>query len=206
MKQYKDNDLKFIEFVKSECRRLNVRAHIKNVKFVKISPQIKCSGYFDDTDPNKVKLACSMANDNGLEILVHEYCHMTQWVDQIPLWTKASHALGIIEDWLAGTEYKDKILNEAFSDAIALELDNEIRSANLITKWNLNIDVDHYVQKANTYLLYYHWLRKTRKWANPNNQPYNNERLINAMPNSFTHFDYKSLPTEFESLYAEQGI
>jgi len=39
------NDKLFIQHVKDECKRLGVKTHIKDVKYVKLSPSIRCSGY-----------------------------------------------------------------------------------------------------------------------------------------------------------------
>ena len=38
------NDKAFIQHVKDECKRLGVKTHIKDVKYVKLSPSIRCSG------------------------------------------------------------------------------------------------------------------------------------------------------------------
>ena len=35
------NDKAFIQFVKDECKRLGIRTHIKDVKYVKLSPKIR---------------------------------------------------------------------------------------------------------------------------------------------------------------------
>ena len=50
-------DKQFVQFVKDECKRLGIKTHIKDVKYVKLSGNIRCSGYFDDVD---AILACSM--------------------------------------------------------------------------------------------------------------------------------------------------
>ncbi len=46
-------------------KRLGIKTHIKDVKYVKLSGNIKCSGYFDDEE---AILACSMGAKDGLEI------------------------------------------------------------------------------------------------------------------------------------------
>jgi hypothetical protein len=200
------NDKEFIKFVKSECKRLGVKTHIKDVKYVKLSPTIKCSGYFDDADTKYgAILACSMGKPDGLEILVHEYCHLTQWQDGLPLWKKAGRALPVIDEWLAGKYKRPETLNRAFEIAIQLERDNEMRSVRMINEWGLNIDIENYIKKANSYLMFYNWLRKTRKWCNPNNTPYSNKRIVAAMPANFK-LDYSKLPKKFETIYREENI
>jgi hypothetical protein len=206
MKRYSKNDKAFIEFVKDECKRLGVKTHIKDVKYVKLSPTIRCSGYFDDADPDKgAILACSMGKDDGLEILVHEYCHLTQWQDEFPLWKQAAKALPIIDEWLAGKYKRPETLKKAFEIAISLERDNEMRSVRMINEWGLSIDVDKYIKKANSYLMFYNWMKQTRRWSKPNNQPYHNKRIVEAMPTNFK-LNYNKLPKKFEILYKEENI
>lgn len=206
MKRYSKNDKAFIQFVKDECKRLGVKTHIKDVKYVKLSPTIRCSGYFDDADPDKgAILACSMGKDDGLEILVHEYCHLTQWQDEFPLWKQAAKALPIIDEWLAGKYKRPETLKKAFEIAISLERDNEMRSVRMINEWGLSIDVDKYIKKANSYLMFYNWMKQTRRWSKPNNQPYHNKRIVEAMPTNFK-LNYNKLPKKFEILYKEENI
>ena len=206
MKRYTKNDKAFIQFVKDECKRLGVKTHIKDVKYVKLSPTIKCSGYFDEADPDKgAILAASMGKPDGLEILVHEYCHLTQWQDEFPLWKQAAKALPIIDEWLAGKYKRPETLKKAFEIAISLERDNEMRSVRMINEWGLSIDVDKYIKKANSYLMFYNWMKQTRRWSKPNNQPYHNKRIVEAMPTNFK-LNYNKLPKKFEILYKEENI
>ncbi len=206
MKRHTKNDKAFIQFVKDECKRLGVKNHIKYVKFVKISPSIRCSGYFDSEDPDKgAILACAMGKSDGLEILVHEYCHLTQWQDGYKLWKEAGKALPIIDKWLEGNYVRPVTLDNAFEVAIELERNNEMRSVRVINEWGLSIDVPTYIKKANTYLMFYNWMRKTRKWSKPNNQPYHNKRLIAAMPSNFK-LNYTKLPKKYEVIYKEENI
>jgi|LauGreDrversion4_2_1035121.scaffolds.fasta_scaffold42044_4 hypothetical protein len=203
MKRYTKKDLAFIQFVKDECKRLGVKNHIKDVQYVKLSPTIRCSGYFDDTD--EPILAASMGKEDGLSILVHEYCHLTQWQDGFHLWKKAARAIPVIDEWLDGKYKRPDVLDRAFEISIGLELDNERRSVKMIKKWGLSIDTTDYVKRANAYLQFYNWLRKTRKWSKPGNQPYNNKRLVEAMPETF-RMNYSKLPKKFETIYREENI
>lgn len=206
MKRYTKNDKAFIQFVKDECKKLGVKTHIKDVKYVKLSPTIKCSGYFDDADPKKgAILAASMGKPDGLEILVHEYCHLTQWQDGFELWKVAAKALPVIDEWLEGKYKRPETLKRAFEIAIGLELDNEKRSVKMIKEWGLSVDVENYVKRANSYLMFYNWLKQTRRWSKPGNQPYNNKRLVEAMPANF-RMNYSKLPKKYETIYREENI
>ena len=196
------NDKAFIQFVKNECKRLGIRTHIKDVKYVKLSPKIRCGGYFCDEEGI---LACSMGANDGLEILVHEYAHLTQWQDGYKLWKKAGRALPVIDEWLEGKYKRPQTLQRAFEIAIELERNNEMRSVRLINEWGLSIDVDKYIKKANSYLMFYNWMKQTRRWCKPNNMPYHNKRIVAAMPTNFK-LDYSKLPKQFETIYKKENI
>jgi hypothetical protein len=75
----------------------------------------------------------------------------------------------------------------------------------MINEWGLSIDTDKYIKRANAYLMFYNWLKQSRKWSKPGNQPYNNKRLVAAMPANFK-MDYSKLPKKFERIYREENI
>ena len=195
------NDKAFIQHVKDECKRLGVKTHIKDVKYVKLSPSIRCSGYFDVGE--QPILAASMGKPDGLEILVHEYCHLTQWQDNIKIWKEYNKKGFKVDEWLEGNNIRN--IKKYIQLAIDLELDNERRSVKMIKKWGLSIDTKMYTKQANAYLQFYNWMLQTRKWSKPNNTPYSNKRIVAAMPANF-RMDYTKLPKRLEKLYKEENI
>jgi hypothetical protein len=199
------NDKAFIQHVKDECKRLGVKTHIKDVKYVKLSPSIRCSGYFYDGEDEGVRpvLACSMGKPDGLQILVHEYCHLTQWQDGIKIWKEYNTKAFKVDEWLEGTNIRN--IKKYMQIAIDLELDNERRSVKMMRKWGLSIDTKKYTKAANAYLQFYNWMLQTRKWSKPTNSPYANKRIVAAMPDSF-RMDYTKLPKRLEKLYKEENI
>lgn len=191
----------FIDFVKNECKKNGVRCRLNQVKYLKLSGNIRCSGYFeDDRDP---VLAVAMGKPTAMEILVHEYSHMTQWLDGIDLWKKGSIGVTKIDKWLSGKRIAD--IEDAFDWAILLELDNEKRSVKNIKKFGLDIDVDLYIKKANSYLQFYLWMKETRKWSNPSNLPYENQALLAAMPTNF-RMNYKKLSSKLKKIFESEKI
>jgi hypothetical protein len=97
------------------------------------------------------------------------------------------------------------MVDAAIQGVVDLELDNEKRSVKLIGKYNLSIDKESYVKKANAYLYFYHWMRKTRRWCSPNNPPYRNKNIVAAMPTTFRG-KYDKLPKRFEKLFEQENI
>lgn len=190
----------FIAFVKAECRKEGVKCDLRNTKHVRISPSIKASGYFDESVPT---LVCSMGRKDSIEILVHEYCHLTQWKEQIPLWKKVGASMTAIDDWLSGENVKN--IEKHLANSRDLELDNEKRSVKLIKEFDLPINIDNYIRKANSYVHFYNYMLISRRWCSTNNSPYSNKRLIEAMSPKF-NMNYKKLPKRIEKIFIEEGF
>jgi hypothetical protein len=146
-----------------------------------------------------------MKQKDSFEILVHEYGHLTQWIDKVPVYTKANKYLFAVDAWISGEKLSDAMVDAAIQGVVDLELDNEKRSVKLIGKYNLSIDKESYVKKANAYLYFYHWMRKTRRWCSPNNPPYRNKKIVAAMSTTFRG-KYDKLPKRFEKLFEQENI
>jgi len=191
----------FIGWVKQQCKDYGVKCSLRNVKYVKLNGNIKCSGYFDGGD--KPELVVAINRKDWIEILVHEYCHLTQWVEKIPLWDKSANSLVKIDDWLSGEEVRN--IKRHLGIARDLELDNEKRAVDLIREWGLDVDVEHYIQKANAYIQFYNYMAISRRWSKPGNSPYSNENLISEMPVTFT-MRYKKLSKRLENIFIQENI
>mgnify|MGYP003337777750 FL=1 len=196
------NDFAFIDFVKQECKRVGIKCILKNVKSVKLSEgsNARCSGYFDSE--NK-ELVVSMKRPDSLAILVHEYCHLTQWEEQIPLWKKADVSLTKIDEWLCGKEIRN--IKKHLAIARDLELDNEKRSVKMIRKWKLSINIKDYIQKANSYIHFYNYIYYTRKWSKPRNTPYTNKQIQAIMSDRF-NMRYDVLPEKIHNAFVAAKI
>ncbi len=105
--------------------------------------------------------------------------------------------------WLNGEKVRN--IQKAIALCRDLELDNERRSVKLIKKFNLNVDIDLYIKKANAYIQFYNYLMVSRKWCKPNNSPYKNRRLLRVMPAKF-NMDYKKLSKKVLRIFIEENI
>lgn len=190
----------FIAFVKAECRKEGVKCDLRNTTYVKISNSIKASGYFDDTVPT---LVCSMNRKDSIEILVHEYCHLTQWRENIPLWKAATPSIPAIDEWLSGKEVKG--IEKHIANARDLELDNEKRSVKIIKEFELPVNIENYTRKANSYVHFYNYMLISRRWCTPAVSPYTNKALIEAMSPKF-NMNYKKLSKKLEKIFISEGF
>lgn len=190
----------FIDHVKRECENHGVKCDLRNTTYVKISDSIKASGYFDETEP---ALVCSMKRGDFVEILAHEFGHLTQWREGISLWSAVEVSMPKLDAWLSGKEVKD------IADHIAvcrdLELDNEKRAVKIIKEFNLPVDISKYRKKANSYVMFYNYMLISRRWCTPKNSPYSNKRIIDAMPDRF-NMNYTKLPKRLEKIFTEEGF
>lgn len=195
-----DNTKYFIAFVKAECRKEGVKCDLRKTSYVKISESIKASGYFDESVPI---LVCSMNRKDSVEILVHEYCHLTQWRENIPLWKAATPSIPAIDEWLSGKEIKN--IEKHIANARDLELDNEKRAVKIIKEFELPVNVENYIRKANSYVHFYNYMLISRRWCTPTISPYTNKVLIEAMSPKF-NMNYKKLPKKIEKIFISEGF
>jgi hypothetical protein len=86
-----------------------------------------------------------------------------------------------------------------------LELDNEKRSVALMKKWDLKIDIDDYIRKANAYVMFYNYMYHSRKWSAPGNAPYSNPNIVSKMSNKF-NMRYKQMSERLLKLYKDENI
>jgi hypothetical protein len=199
-----ENTKKFLKHVKRMCKEHNITLDLRRATKVTLSEQVKCSGYFcDDTRV----LAVAMKHEDALGLLVHEFCHLTQWLDHLDgkfrRWKTAGHALGKIDNWLAGEPVTN--IKRAITYARDLELDNEMRAVAMIKEWDLPIDIADYTRKANAYVLFYNWLHKTRRWSVPPNTPYSNPAVLGVMSNKF-NMKYTTLSRTVLRAFKNSGV
>lgn len=195
-----DNVREFIEHVKVKCRAAGIKLKFKKVKYLVLSKKIKCSGYFDETGK---ELVIATNNLQWLEVLAHEYGHLTQWEDNCEEWKNLGDSLDKIDRWLAGEQVGG--IKKALARARDLELDNEKRTVKIIKEWKLPVNVEEYIQKANAYVSFYNWIYYTRRWCSPKNSPIGNVKVYGQMPKSF-RMDYTVLSKEHKKLFKEARI
>jgi hypothetical protein len=197
------NVLNFISFVQFECEQHGIVCDLRDTTFVKTG-NIRCAGWFSEGGLlDHPKLVTAMNRPDALEILTHEYCHLTQYVEGLPLWSSAGASIEELDKWLSGEYVED--IDHHIQNAIQLELDNEKRTVKCIKQWNLPIDTVVYTRKANAYLQFYLWLRHSRKWSSPNNSPYRNPRIVAAMKDTF-RMDYTKLTPKLLALFEQEKI
>ena len=132
-----------------------------------------CGGWFD---PDKREFVVALKNRMGFEILIHEYSHYLQWKHRKRFYNKGANSCGVVFPWLEGKFFKKETVKNAIENVISLEWDCEMGALDLISKHNLGVNVDKYIQAANAYLMFYHIVHEQRKWCKKS--PYNPQMLL----------------------------
>lgn len=193
-------EVRFIKWIRKQCKLHGIKCDLRNTKYLKLTGNIQCSGYFDEQE---MVLASSMNRPDWVEILAHEYCHLTQWVDGCKEWNNGVNGIDKLDQWLSGKPIRN--IRKWIDYSRDLELDNEKRTVELIKRWGLNVDTEMYIKKANAYIQFYNYMYHSRKWSKPGNAPYGNKQIIEAMPSTFK-MKYKGMSKKLLKLYKEQNI
>lgn len=194
-----DQELLFLKFVEFSCAENDITLLLSET--VSVSPGgVDSNGYFSGFTKT-LAVATLKPKEEWFLILIHEFCHLLQYLENTPEWSKFSDtpAPDIFFEWL---DFKRELdldeLNQVTQVLIDLEVDCEQRVLNLIKQFSLNIDLKRYAQNANSYVLFYHVIKKTRKWYEIGKEPYNNKSIVGAMPKHMD-FNYRALNKELET-------
>jgi len=181
-----NNTARFISDLKTKCKENGIKLFLPKGKSIKYGSNF-VSGYFDE----KV-LACAMGKPDSIMILVHESCHLDQFLDNNTLWVRGEKYPDI-DDWLDGKEFEN--IDKSIDESKLLELDCEKRAVIKMKKYCIKFDQKEYTKKANSYVQFYNYLKLTRKWCSKNNTPYNNKNVYSIMPDKFMPlYWYNKLP------------
>jgi hypothetical protein len=191
---------RFIKYIRRKCKEHGVKCDLRKTKYVTLTDNIKCSGYFDETEP---ALVVAMNRPDWLQILAHEYCHLTQWVDGCKEWVDGCEGLVEVDAWLQGKRVRN--IKRYLGYSRDLELDNEKRTVELLKKWEFDLNIGEYIQKANAYVMFYNYIYYTRRWSSPTNSPYTNKQIISKMSKKF-NMKYKQMSPKYIKLFESEKI
>lgn len=108
------------------------------------------------------RLVVGTGSSEWLGILLHEYCHVTQWIENGPLWRAYRDDMWA---WLAGKSIKNP--RAAVRAVQAVEEDCERRTIRLIQELGAPVNVESYTRAANAYLHFHNVMAAKRKWYRP---------------------------------------
>lgn len=160
---------------------------------------VMVAGCFNFQD--KAFFSCTGRKD-WLEIFVHEYCHYLQWKNG---YFKNSDE-GLFWGWLDGEEVDRDFLLSSAHFCQKCESDNEKKVVKIIKKYDLPIDINLYIKKANAYILFYNLALKFRKFYSCGKSPYENKKILEKIDGTkiVSGENMKRVPDWFEEIVVKE--
>ena len=178
------NTARFISDTIHLCSEHSVEFKLVASSKVPLGNKIYCNGYFwansGADNSHKLVVATKKPIKEWLPILVHESCHLDQYIENPNKFVEDD----CIDRWLNGEKVYDKDIRKGISASKRLELDCEKRTVRKIKKYNLPIDVKEYIQKSNLYIHFYNWVYLNRRWV-PKGKTLYTKPLYSLMNTSF---------------------
>lgn len=148
----------------------------------------KCSGWFNgETKQLIVSTGCPV--ERWLGVLLHEYSHLTQWIENCDIWREQSEA-GDMWEWLNGK--RERNIGRIIDLTQDLEADCERRALRLAQELSAPIDLESYARAANAYIHFHNVVRDKRKWVRAAGALSSPEILKHCNPTIDT--DYRKTP------------
>jgi hypothetical protein len=148
-----------IKLIEKKCNKKGIDIELRDTKYV-INGNQRCLGYFD-IHSSKIVVAKN-SEENYIGTLVHEYCHFLQYLDNKKDFLRKIVSITTIIKWINGSEQKN--IKKHIDIIKDLELDNEIRTVDVLKKYKTSVDINHYIKSANSAILSFNLLKKNRKW------------------------------------------
>lgn len=195
-----------IEDIKKTAEEHNVKLLLPETGSVPYITGVEVSGYFiDNGDPT---LACGIGGDIKIwgTVLAHESSHMDQWIENCKEWTdnywKGRECVDWLDEWCQGkVELTNEQVDDIIDRAIGVELDCEKRTIQKEIKYKLPVVIEEEIQKSISYILFYRFVKESKKWNIGGKAPYLIKEVWSLMPKSFEDLDFKTVPDNIKEAY-----
>lgn len=179
----------FIKKIKRDGKAYGVKVIISKERYVIVpDSSLKVNGYFFAYGKRReLVVATGNPNSQWLHVLLHESCHMDQYIENSDLWNGTTmrggnSAFYVVEQWVNGKKYAPSTIVRAINSIIALERDCEERSIEKINKLKLPLKQSIYVRKANSYIIFFTMIYFFRRWYLEGKEPYRLKSVWGKMP------------------------
>lgn len=186
----------FVRFVKNHLADYGMKLVIGRGKTVN-TDGFRCSGFFNE-DLKVIKVAGKA--ENFLAILVHEYCHFLQYLNNSKIYEKSHRAGYVVDNWLKGKNFDTKLVKRSFFLVRAMERDCEKRAVKVIKKFKLKIDEKLYTKKAHCYIYSHFLMERKRKFDSYIKNPYKSQTVLKIMPSTMATLSHKKIPPKIYSV------
>lgn len=170
-----------IDFVKEQSKIHGFELQLDTHKMAQLDGEDYSSGFFESpdmgiTDVPLLAVGIKKPVVQWAPVLLHEFCHFTQYQEQITVW----------KDYIRVSSLKPTKLNLKRLHKITMELESdcEKRTIKLIKKLKIEhlIDPIKYAKQSNAYITFYHIFEKTEKWYQ--NAPFDIDEILELMPST----------------------
>jgi hypothetical protein len=192
------NDKIFLGFAVSEAAKHKVNLVFLAKKYI-LSDNVYCSGFFEE-DKKRIVVAIRYPQKKWFPVFIHEFCHFQQWKDNTPTYLRLSQHEDIntaVWDYVDGKKIAKSVIEKSVRAYQKMELDCEKRVVEFAREFKLSIDIDKYIQQANSYLLFYEIARRTGRWYDV--APFDIPEIVQVIPAEFLN-DYSDVPKKIEGL------
>lgn len=177
-------------------------------------PEMLVSGYFIDRPHLELAVAMGKPLSQWLGVLVHESCHMDQWLESDECWKEVfmpdgRESVDWLNDWVARRmELSEEQLQDVVARCRRVELDCERRAVARIQEYDLPLPIDDYIRKANAYVYFYDFIATSRQWYPADAAPYDREDVHSHAPHVFTDNpeDLVALRQAYQRVYARPRV
>jgi hypothetical protein len=147
-------------------------------KRIRLSARQYVGGYFDDANRQLV-VATNLPLLRWVEVLVHESCHMDQWIQGCRYWNAdLDQSYNVFDRFISGAVEPD--IEWALDNIVMLEADCERRSYKKLLRYQIPVSITDYAKKANAYLLSHKAMWHYQSWYKVG--PYKHRRTWCQMP------------------------
>lgn len=162
------NFVPFVDALKKKCKKNGIDLVLSPSKNVYTANDhlYPAGGFFDETTKSLV-VACAMKAKIWMPTLVHESCHLDQYLEDRKKWDEFNHYISNLWEWLAGRKMLNSLqVRHVKRKAIEFEYDCEKRSLIKIKDFKLDINVSDYCKRANNCLYAYHLIERYKIYPN----------------------------------------
>ena len=183
----------FIQMVRNDLSEYGFKLIVGKGKQIN-GGNCRVSGYFSEVTK---EIRVARFNNDFLPTLVHEYSHFQQYAEG--KFTAAGDAADLLECWFGGKDYAEREVSRAFSVIRSCERDAERRSVDLIKYYELPVNLDLYIRRANCYIYAHYIMHRYRKFWAFKRDPFRSHTVLALMPNNFRAQSHQILPPDIDS-------
>ena len=201
MIEFHANDREFFNKAIYNLMQNDFSIRLENKDKITLFDTCTCNGYFNH-EPKEFCLAVGKPYKEWFYTFVHEYCHFLQWLTKNKAYNKVDEECGDdLDQWLEGKlELTDKAIKRVCKLTRDMEIDCEKKVIANTKVFNLSIDKDLYIKKANAYGLFHNTISETREFYKV--APYEIKEILELMPSEWIpDFDNYEFYSKFEKLY-----